>query len=325
MGATRIVFNLTEEEEFQYLVFRTTISLARISLLVLPAIILVVLSIAALAISKKISSKIKVILINILVADVVIEVYLGVITLLVPIQAALDADVTVWCRIMFYLNSVGSQAKVYLLCLYSIFVYVFIKYGVDKLKWKLILIVTVVPWILFSMWNQMVLYEEFGIVAFRGTCIANARTPLIISKIAISWIIDGCCFTITSVVFSILSCLYVKQKIIGVELTLTKAMLKNLVLMMIGTIVYFLGTALPLTGSLFFPTERVETGASLWRRAPLQLVYSLYYLPSLINPIIILIFLKPVRQSFLKIVCWCRRPQLREEAVMAGQTTSTSL
>ena len=45
VGATRIVYNLTEEEEFQYLVFRSTINLARIASLVLPAFIVDVLTI----------------------------------------------------------------------------------------------------------------------------------------------------------------------------------------------------------------------------------------------------------------------------------------
>ena len=60
-------------------------------------------------------------------------------------------------------------------------------------------------------------------VASQANCIANGHTPLIISHVTVSWIIDGCCFTTASVVFGILSCFNVKNKIIEPEMSLKKA------------------------------------------------------------------------------------------------------
>ncbi len=144
--------NLTEELETQFLWFEMTTGLATSVLVLLPILCLCIVSITtiiiAIIIAHKLERKVKVILINILITDLLFsvnEISCG----LQPSLAQLDFDITEQCKVYYYIHLTVLDAQVFSITAYSGCVYVIIKYGIKKLRWRVIFPVISASWIVF--------------------------------------------------------------------------------------------------------------------------------------------------------------------------------
>lgn len=121
--------------------------------------------------------------------------------------------------------------------LYAVMVYVFIKYGVKRLKLKVIILYIAVSWIAVFCLGIVAYFPAFTNID--GFCDSDSMAPaFFIPLIIMTIIILGClCVIIT---FCILTYCYFKKNTLEDNVAVKRAIARNLIYLLIAAIVYVL-------------------------------------------------------------------------------------
>ena len=153
----------------------------------IPQLTISVISILALLTAKDVNWKMKVILINILVPDVIYFLSATFFHLGYPVRVYLieenDTDaLDVSCLIFLVLYAIAFFGNAFGGALFSVSVYIFTKYGVKKLKWIGIVSYIATTWVISIMYNSLaptLNLNNIGITSRHGFCIFELNQFLI--------------------------------------------------------------------------------------------------------------------------------------------------
>lgn len=171
-----MAFNLTGENEGLYLGINSAINAAIFSFTILPTLILCILCVMAMFFAKEVNWPMRVLIINILAAEVVYWVAAAFLILrFIPRAFIEDVDDTS-CRISVGLAVTSTSLKFSAIMLYAIKVYLFIRYGTKRLKWQVIIPYITTSWIA-SFAAGIPPFFLIDFLVNNGFCDSNSQSP----------------------------------------------------------------------------------------------------------------------------------------------------
>ena len=304
-------FNITalgfDEDLFFAVVFTVLFAV-----LVLPAVVLNAVCVVALLLAKAITWQIRVIIINIFVADIFYSFALSLIDLGYPIRVALkDNEGSGFsCNMTFAFLTLSFQSNLLALSLYAVAVYTYIKHGIKKLKWYFTVAWIAVSWGLCSLLGLLIAAKVFDIRAdsSNGFCEYQISEDLVFTRVfAVSNALEMVlCVSFVSI-FGILTYRYIKNNILEENVAIKRAMAKILLYQAVK--VFFLilrvvfGVGFNNAFNAFFQNR---TGVIIMLVADFILVKLLLGLSLFLTPVASLFFLQPLRNALKCCLCCCR-------------------
>ncbi len=314
-------FNISGLDEDLYFAVNTAVNVAVSFIVVLPPMILCLLCVLALVFATDINLKIRVLLINVFVIEIISWLSYLMRYLLFPVQARILTDNTFLCSIIFSILIISGRQKFFAATFYAVKVYIFIKYGELKLEWYVILPSIIISWIIAMLFSISPYFSSFGVFNSNGFCnvsptgsavIINAPTLILQAVVCLSIIIICC----------ILTFVYIKRNILEDNVTVKKAVAKVLFYLTITSILAFINSVTP----ALVPTIRAalldESVAGLI--AIIYILRIIFNIPSIAIPIISIIVLKPVRTA-MKLILLKLCPACRHESVDVTSSTGVGL
>ena len=311
-----------------YIAGNSAANVVWVMLVNLPALVLCLLSVLALCFSI-LDLKIKIALINILVSEISFVCALSVRLLGFLARSRMSTN-QISCSFSSSGAIVSGVTHFSSITLYSIMVYVILKYGIKKFKYRYMILYIVVTWALALTLSTAPYFPGYVAVnnslTMIGLCTDNARFVLFraVTPVLPTLYVICLCVIIT---FSVLSYHYFKQNTIeGENADIKRAVAKNLVYFFVMAIIAFLTSILPVTTSRF--------RMILLRRSVLSVTLFnwffvlLFSLSTVITPIVTITVFKPARralkETFGKLCRYCRKhvtPECeREDDGGAGAT-----
>ena len=295
-----MAFNLTGIDEDVYFVVSLVTNVSLFSVFVLPSLTLCLVCVLALILATEINLKIRVLLLNILLAEILNLLDYAIFYLGFPSRIAeLAGDYS--CHVFFHFAIVVGIQKFTATAIYAIMVYIFIKKGERKMKWSVIISFIVLSWILVSGSVGIFPYiPEFEILAFNGFCSINSDTLLFkISLIPFMEIPIVCMITIAT--FGLLLFIYIKKNTLEENVDVKKAVAKILLYLFVYSILTFIANVAPATFPVIRDVLVDESVISL-----IVINYSLrviFNIPNIATPIVTIMLLKPLRVALKKNCC----------------------
>ena len=317
--------NITSESAFNITIFRRDIfngyHLIPYLGLVAPALVLSVLTTLALLLAGDMNKKIRALLINIFIAEIVLCLRLSVTFLAYPIRQMFEIGDTALdglCRLQICIGIIAVLSKVGTITLYAVMVYIFIKYNIKKVKWYILAIPMTVIWVISVGFCVPVAIKPRAstknIVIFDGFCQENfeseedfaARRLQFSIQLTIGWILEvAICGGIT-VTFSSLI-IYIMKKTSLAEGP-KRAIAKNLLFLTVDAFLSICtGVVLPTIILLAAPDPsdtNVQRGF-IQAAATDNIVVIILSLVSLYTPLVTIVLLKPVREAMKTLVVKC--------------------
>lgn len=281
---------------------------------VLPTLILCLLCVLALFYADSINWKIRVLFINIFAGDICLWLALTILFLGYPVR---QITLSVFsCAVSFSLLIVTGLQKFMSTSLYAIAVYIFLKHGINRLKWYFIIPYLVISWIVSIAIASSVYVSGFSSFSDAFCDIAQApfSTVPIVSVQVLALI-----FLCIIIVFSILTYCYVKNNILEDDVEVKKAVTKIMLFLFILSLVSFFANVLP-SSSLFIKAEKMLVIVILFN----YIFRVLLNLISIATPIVMIIILKPLRLAMKKVfecMCCCGRTNEENRGPVSELTT----
>ena len=303
-----MAINFTEVNEELFFIISTVINISIFVVFALPALIMCLLCVVALFIAdRSINWPMRVTIINLFAAEVCTWLSLTLLLLGFPARERLRVNSNISsCNFVISLFIFTAMQRYSATTLYAIMVYIFLKHGVKKMKWYVI-----IPYIAISSIINLTValgpfFDKFLMVSGDGACDSSSAAPLFgLLAGSVFGVAAICCITI--VVFSVLTYRYMKTHTLEDNAEVKRAVAKNLVYLLIAVFSSLLSDIAPIS----YPIIRSMLGDN--HLVELILLYYicrvLLKLVSLITPIATIAILKPVRlamkQLFQKTVCCC--------------------
>ena len=317
--------NVTSEPALNITIFRRDIyngyHLIPYLGLVAPALVLSVLTTLAFLLARDTNKKIRALLINIFVAEIVLCLRLSVNFLAYPIRQMFEIGGTVLlslCRLQISLGIIAVLAKVGSIALYAVMVYIFIKYNIKKVKWFILAIPIAVTWVIaIGFCIPVAVRPRDGandIIIFDGFCLENleseeefeARRRQFTIQLVVGWLLQGVFCGGIIITFCTLLLYFMKKT--SVSEGSKRAIAKNLLFLSVDALLsIFVGVVLPTVSLLAAPdpsnmdVQRGYTQASVQE----QISTMILSLVSLYTPLVTIVLLKPVRDATRQLVVKC--------------------
>ena len=265
------------------------------TVVVLPSLSLCVLTAVALFLAHSINWPLRIALLNIFAGEITLWACYTVLYLGLPVRTYIPSE-TVTCQIFFSAAICATVVSFSSIALYSIVVYIFIKYGVNKISLKVIIGVI---WVA-ALGVASAPCLSGNTLTNLGFCNFNAGLialfPLFVMVVSLVLIIT----------FSILTFHFMKENVLEENVTVKRAVAKNLAYLAIAAVLYFLAFILPISFSY------IREALADKNLVPVILVEYVFrvllMLPAVATPIVAIITLKPVRTAMkvmAKKVCGC--------------------
>ena len=256
-----------------------------------------------------INIKIRVLLINVIAVEILgwlcyALVYLGWIV-------RLNYNETTSCKLFFIAYNMVNLLKSSSGTLYTINIFLFIKYGEKKLKWSVIIPYIAISWVMISIVSiiiVLVLPSDSVQYSSFGSCFLNTASSPLITIILVLLISQSFVFMIVQIVMAIVTCVYIKKHTLEGNAQIKKAVARVLVYIVTVSINTSISTIIPPLSFL------------IWRQFPgsttVVTVTARNYIDSLITsvpniatPIIAIVLLKPVRDAIKKMstMLFCKK------------------
>ena len=303
--------------------FFTVNSVLNIALLLIVAfvIFLDVLCVIALLLAKTLKWQIRAVLINSITADLVSEVGTSILYIGYPLRANLVANVSS-CRIADGFVTVGYLSTSAAEALYAIVVYTFIKYGIKRLKWYVIVIYISVSWVFHTTLGVLIPAEviDFGnTVRYDSFC---AYEPVFEDSFSLALSVSTTAETILGlslvVTFCTLTYCYIKRNASEENTSIKKAVAKTLLYSTIKVsfrVVVSLVSVVILVGLSSNFSTRTATFIDTTYFYIMELVLQAI---ALLTPVTAILILKPLRDAFGEMkekVCSCCCKRTSEQPV----------
>jgi hypothetical protein len=313
--------NLTGFDEGVITVVNPAISVSYFAFLVLPALLLALLCVVALLLSRIIDTNIRVLLINIFATDLTTLLGNLVVFLSHPAEVSKNMEDTSYsCKFAFSAIFVAGVAMLPATCLYAVVVYIYVKYGMKKVKLYMIIPPIIVIWVVAFLFGVISYTNVFNAFSNRGICDSDS-IPLISTLSVIIISSTTVIFLSIQVVFGVLTFCYVKRNTLQEQnRDLLKAIVKLLLYLLVESF-FVLIPNVTVYASDAVQRNLKSDAATKFDITAYYTRQALYVIPFLLGPIMTIVLLKPVRESLQKICCGkCtdERPSANPVAVVAG-------
>ena len=289
-------------------------------LVVIIAIVLNVTIITALCVAHSVSKLMRIFLINLLVAGVIVALIgIGFILFgLVLNFTSLPPPDLGFCRFLVWGYSAGSIARLYCLAGFAIVVLLIVRYNKKEMKTLHIVIFLVLIWCVSILLNNEILIPPIYAVQYFDNVACFPRTldaDIIIEAryvFTATWVIFGGLTPLTiCIVVPIVVLCYVRRNTIAEGSSYNKGIARFTLFLVAGNLMNIIGQAV--VALIVYVSEPPG-------------VY-LSYLAGLISliptPIMILIFMKPVRAQVTKVICRARIPSIPHVSKVSSTTDRT--
>jgi hypothetical protein len=298
--------NFTESEQF-YFNINTAINVCLFFLIILPSLILCLVCVLGLIFASDIHLKIRVPLINLIISVAGGWLSLVVLFLGYPFQEASEI-----CGVY---GAMYFGKEIYLfsaLTLHAATVYLFVKYGLQKLKWHYIVLYLILSWIATFVFFLVPLFHSLRFSDINGFCYLREQESLVVGYLTILVITIVSLWLVFSM-FSFLSYLHTKKNVLHEDVEIKRASLTYLFYLSISAFLFLVGSILP---SSFMSIRAAFQGEELLLAQTLiKCSRMLFQLPTLIILIAAVIIFKPVH-STLKHGCVQGCVQCRKKTVL---------
>ena len=294
-----MAFNLSEVDLDLYVATNTAVQAGLLVVIVLPALILTIICSVAISFTYIINWQMRVVLVNIFITEVINWLgytvdYLGF------APRALNENSLFSCRIFVSLLITAGMQKFAAIAVYSIMVYIFLKYGIKKLKWYMIFLSLVITWAVSIAIGILPYFDQFELFNNNGFC-RNLTTavlyPIVIGGFLCSAIIGSCII----VFFSIISYRFSKKNTLEGNVDVKRAVAKNLFYLAVAAVLATISQIFP----SFSPLIRSVLPDYRYFIAWNYILRVIISFPNIATPIVAIYALKPVqlaiKNSFKKI------------------------
>ena len=317
--------NVTSEPALNITIFRRDIyngyHLIPYLGLVAPALVLSVLTTLAFLLAGDMNKKIRALLINIFVAEIVLCLRLSVNFLAYPIRQIFEIGGTVLvslCRLQISLGIIAVLAKVGSITLYAVMVYIFIKYNIKKVKWFILAMPIAATWVIaIGFCIPVAARPRDGandIIIFDGFCLENleseeefeARRRQFTIQLVVGWLLQGVFCGGIIITFCLLLLYFMKKT--SVSEGSKRAIAKNLLFLSADALLsIFVGVVLPTVSLLAAPDPSNMDVRRGYIQASVQeqISTTILSLVSLYTPLVTIVLLKPVRDATRQLVVKC--------------------
>ena len=306
-------FNLTGIDVDAFIAANSSIFVGIVFVIVVPSLILSVLCVVALLLAHTLNWPIRVALINIFAAEMCYWVALCILLLGYPTRARNPEGETISCRVYISFFTCAAHLKFTSVTLYAIMVYIFIKYGVRKLKTSAVIPSVIALWIVSILLSISSYIPGFlAIVNGNGFCIgqtmSNARAVFLI--IFLLPMIVSCC---TIIVFCVLTYCYMRRNTLEDNVEVKRAIAKNLLYLLIAALFGFLYNIAPAFFGIIMEPLRDHGVVAFVMINYFGRVFS--FLTSVATPIVAIAIIKPVRVAMKGFItkCACCKKNNEEE------------
>ena len=290
-----MTLNITGVDNQLYYDVNVALNVCFFIFLSLLPLLLCVLVILALILAQTIHIKIRVLLINIFAAEILGWIvyaifYLGWIV-------RLNHNETISCKMFYTTFLVAGVQKFTSGTLYTINIFLFIKYGEKKLKWYIVTPYIVLSWIIITIISVLltILLPPDFVRYINGICSVRIYSSILFAISASLATILAFIFLIIQIVMIIVTFVYIKKHTLEGSVQLKKAVAKVLVYIFIASIVTFIGTIAP---ALSFIVHLIIPGSTtVTMTVRIYLTRLLFSVPGIATPIVAIALLKPVRDA----------------------------
>ena len=256
-------------------------------------------------VEKGIPAAIRFILCNILAAAEVVILGLGIFFIDIIVLSAqhhlLQSDFV--CRLIFTTLGAGSASRLILMPTFAIVVVILVRHGIAKIRLLPTIVSVVLQWLLSTLPNLVFFSPEIWVFTYVGGASCSLYATGAVSVVFTSAYITvyGLCSLLITTVSTIFGIVYIKRNTISQDSSILKNMVKFATFLLVGNIISFIGTSIPLLIGTFAPVE------NRGRELEVALIYveGITLMCSLIPPpVLLLVFFKPIRMRFQRILCF---------------------
>ena len=269
-------------------------------LILVVAMVLVVMSIASLCGNSGVPMVLSIYLINQLVGCIVVNFFIGslvLVALVLTLNSTLQLPPIRYCQFLIWGYGFGAVGRMWSLFAFSLIVFIVVKRGEKVFKFGYMVIGIVGAWVVtFLVTFYITLpYPVYAVhfvddtACFPHNAIipSTSRYPTIFI-----WVVFGGIIPLSaSITTPIITLCYIRRNTITEGAAYNKGIAKFALFLVVGNVVNFLGQAVP--GLVALVDEAVGV----------ILAYLLISLSLLPTPIIIIIFMKPVRDKLKRMLC----------------------
>ena len=298
----KMAFNLTGIDEDSYFIVSSAVNVSLFFTTILIPLLLCLLCVVALALATAINLKVKVLLMNIFAVEVCSWLRYTVFYLGFPARILqLPGDYS--CHVFYSLFTTVLQQKFTATAFYAIMVFVFIKYGEKKLKWRVIIPMITLSWIVTIATSGTLPYaSDYGHQTINGFCILNPSSSAFIGFMSVIMAIVVICLIITAI-FCILIFVYIKKNIIEENAEVKKAVSKVVFYLLISSVLSFITNVIPMLNPVI---KKALAGRSAIDFLTVHYLFRVIFnLPAIATPIVSIILLKPIRIALRRLFCAC--------------------
>ncbi len=259
-----------------------------------PTVILYGICIVALLFAKEVKLQMRILLINILMARFSGRILPpAIVHLGAPANIIMDVIV---CKIFYALVFTGYFTGLTSITLFSIMVYLFIKYGDSKLKWYIIISSIILSWIVSIIFGALIFIDSTAVILGDTLDICSFYEKSKLFTPTVSFILSAeAIFLSIMLVFSIVTMCFVRRRIQRNDESLgnpqiMKAITRVQVYFLVAS---FMDAITDVVPSLY-PLLKSNTAATLILS---NLIDILITITPMLIPIVMIIMLKPVRDA----------------------------
>ena len=300
--------NITVDLELIY-TYSSVLEIAHFVFIFVPAFILCVLCVVALVLAHSMNPWIRVSLINVFAAQMCFWLGMSFFYVGYPLRAYGDEGIDNFsCFFGYSVNRIANTVVSAATLLYAVIVYSVIKYGKNKLKWYGMLIFIAISWA-YALFLGVVPYFaglDDDLTNLLGFCRGTYESPLFFASGVIQ-LVSYAIFLCVIVVFCVLIFCYAKKNTLGDNVKVKRAVIKNLVYLLLTNLLLFFANAVSL---ITVTAPPLFTAVDFDKILLTNFLFPLLtILPSLATPIATIVILKPVRLA-LRLVfkkCYCKK------------------
>ena len=278
----------------------------------LPGMILSFFILVAIATEKTMPSAIRFILANTLVACCLVAFsYFVLFTANVLVSTFVVIHPSkVACRFFSSVITIGGAARLLFMTTFATVLYIIVRHGKRKVKLLPTVVAVCFLWLFVILPNSILNHPEVLHVGFERHVACVVYSLGVFSYVyPIMYIAVYGTVTLTlSIIFPILSWLYIKRNTLSRDAALTMAMIKFTIFLCIVNMINLMGISVPILLSASFSIPDDEREFSKMARKYNAIASATLTLSLLPTPISILIFFQPIRRQFKRLVCfYCQK------------------
>ena len=288
--------NMTGVNEHNFYAIHATIQAVMFMILVLPSLILCILCVLGFLCTKTIHWQMKILLVNLFVAQFGHSLASSMLYLGYPQRALGMPAENYFCRFIISTFIVTSLSKSTAIAIYAVMVYIFVKHGISSIQQYIILCSIIISWLISISMGTMPYLDAFGVLDDKGFCEStpHSQVYMIPSGVVVTLVL-GACTTLT-LTFSSFTYYHVKKNTLEDSEDLRVAIAYNVVFLMMASVLVTIDNVIP----IIYPILQSTATMNHTNKAKLVMDYAIqavFDLPSLLLPISAVTLLKPVQIS----------------------------